>query len=35
MALTGHLTETVYRRYAIVEENVLKEAAEKLQRYNA
>jgi integrase len=30
MKLTGHKTETVYRRYAIVAENDLREAARKL-----
>ena len=32
MKLTGHKTEAVYRRYAIVSEADLHEAAEKLQR---
>ena len=30
MKMTGHKTETVYRRYAIVDESMLREAAEKL-----
>ena len=30
MAMTGHLTESVYRRYAIADETSLKEAAVKL-----
>lgn len=30
MKLIGHRTETVYRRYAIVDESMLKEAGEKL-----
>jgi integrase len=30
MKLTGHLTETIYRRYAIVDEGMMREAAEKL-----
>jgi integrase len=30
MKLTGHLTESVYRRYAIVDEQMLREAAEKI-----
>ncbi len=32
MALVGHRTESVYRRYAIVDEGTLREAAEKLAR---
>lgn len=32
MKLTGHKTEEVYRRYAIVCENDLKEGVEKLAR---
>jgi integrase len=31
MNLTGHLTESVYRRYAIVDEQMLREAADKLE----
>lgn len=30
MAMTGHKTEAVYRRYAIVDSGMLKEAAAKL-----
>jgi hypothetical protein len=30
MRVTGHKTETVYRRYAIVDEDMMREAAEKL-----
>jgi integrase len=30
MKMTGHLTETVYRRYAIVDESMMREASEKL-----
>ena len=32
MQMTGHLTESIYRRYALVDEGMLIEAAEKLQR---
>ncbi len=31
MAMVGHKTESVYRRYAIVEERMLNEAGAKLQ----
>lgn len=31
MAMVGHQTEAVYRRYAIVEEKMLSEAGAKLQ----
>ena len=34
MKLTGHKTESVYRRYAIVSESDIKEAALKLDRAN-
>jgi len=34
MATTGHLTESVYRRYAIVDESMLKEAGAKLAALN-
>ena len=34
MQLTGHKTEAVYRRYAIVDEAMLTEAAEKLSRFH-
>jgi hypothetical protein len=30
MSMTSHLTEAVYRRYAIVDSTILKEAAAKL-----
>lgn len=30
MAMIGHLTESIYRRYAISDESSLREAAEKL-----
>jgi hypothetical protein len=30
MSMTGHLTEAVYRRYAIGDSTLLKEAAAKL-----
>jgi hypothetical protein len=32
MAMVGHRTESIYRRYAIVDEAMLREGAEKLQR---
>ena len=35
MAMTGHLTESVYRRYAIVDEAMLREAGDKLARLQA
>jgi integrase len=35
MKMTGHLTETVYRRYAIVDENMMREASEKLAALHA
>jgi hypothetical protein len=35
MKLVGHQTESVYRRYAIVDEAMLKEGAEKLAAYHA
>ena len=35
MKMTGHKTESVYRRYAIVEEQMLGEGAEKLARLAA
>ena len=35
MKMTGHKTETVYRRYAIVDEGMMREAAEKLSRLHA
>jgi len=30
MKMVGHKTETIYRRYAIVDEAILREGAEKL-----
>jgi hypothetical protein len=30
MAMVGHLTESIYRRYAITDEVMLREAASKL-----
>jgi hypothetical protein len=33
MAMVGHKTESVYRRYAIVEEGMLNEAGMKLQTF--
>jgi hypothetical protein len=33
MAMVGHQTEAVYRRYAIVEEKMLNEAGAKLQSF--
>ncbi len=35
MKMTGHKTETVYRRYAIVDEGMLQEAAQKLAALHA
>ena len=35
MKMVGHKTESVYRRYAIVDEQMLKEGAEKLARLTA
>jgi hypothetical protein len=35
MKITGHLTETVYRRCAIVDEAMLREASEKLEALHA
>lgn len=35
MKMTGHLTETVYRRYAIVDEGMMREASEKLATLHA
>jgi hypothetical protein len=32
MKLVGHKTESIYRRYAIVDEAMLKEGAEKIAR---
>jgi hypothetical protein len=33
MAMVGHQTEAIYRRYAIVEETMLNEAGVKLQSF--
>ena len=30
MKMTGHLTESIYRRYAIVDESMLRDAARRL-----
>ena len=35
MKMTGHLTESVYRRYAIVDAMMLQDAAVKLAAYHA
>ncbi len=35
MKITGHKTETIYRRYAIVDEGMMREAAEKLSVLHA
>jgi hypothetical protein len=35
MAMTGHLTESVYRRYSIVDQGMLHEAAVKLEAHHA
>jgi integrase len=35
MAMVGHKTESMYRRYAIVEEVMLREAAEKLSAFQS
>ena len=35
MKMTGHRTEAVYRRYAIVSDNDLREAADKLARLDS
>jgi hypothetical protein len=32
--MTGHKTEAVYRRYAIVDETMLREGADKLAAYH-
>ena len=34
MQMTGHLTESVYRRYAIVDATMLTEGAAKLQTFH-
>lgn len=33
MSIVGHKTESIYRRYAIVDEAMQQEAAEKLDAY--
>src|SRR5271155_348851 len=35
MKMTGHKTESIYRRYAIVDEAMLKESASKLAAFHA
>jgi hypothetical protein len=35
MKMSGHQTETVYRRYAIIDEGMMREAAEKLSRLHS
>jgi len=35
MKMTGHKTESIYRRYAIVDEAMLKESASKLAAFYA
>jgi integrase len=35
MALVGHRTESIYRRYAIEDEGMLKESASKLDSFHA
>ncbi len=35
MAMVGHKTESIYRRYAIVDEAMLTEGAQKLEAYHA
>jgi len=35
MKMTGHKTESVYRRYAIVDEAMLREGAEKLAAFHS
>jgi integrase len=35
MSMTGHLTESIYRRYAIVDQGMLKDAAAKLDSFHA
>ena len=34
MAMVGHRTESIYRRYAIVDEVMLREGAAKLAAYS-
>ena len=35
MAMVGHKTESIYRRYAIVDHGMLTDAAQKLSRFHA
>ena len=35
MKAVGHLTESIYRRYSIVDESMLKDAAKKLEQLNS
>jgi integrase len=35
MELTGHLTESVYRRYAVVDQDALRQATRKIAEYHA
>ena len=35
MAMVGHKTESIYRRYAIVDQGMLTDAAQKLSRFHA
>ena len=35
MAMVGHKTESIYRRYAIVDEIMLREGGAKLAAYSA
>jgi len=35
MRMTGHETESIYRRYAIVDETMLREGADKLAAYHS
>jgi integrase len=35
MSMTGHLTESVYRRYALVDTTMLKEGGAKLQTFHS
>ena len=35
MTMSGHLTESVYRRYAIVDQAMLREAAAKIEAHHA
>jgi hypothetical protein len=35
MKMVGHKTEAIYRRYAIAEEGMLREAGARLDRFHA